>query len=299
MDNEEVLIEGFLSGVKSSQLTYLWSDFGSKPLDGMQANGRTVERSVDRLLNSRKGTEGFSFENCIDWYWVYSIGGVVVYEEYSHTTCGSGSCDTNSQDACLDDGTNGGGGDGGQIAYKIENNVQNPCISNQVEKAIDAQFKNQITNLINNAFGQSEKFNILLEDLDLNDNSLDGITGTSFTDMAVTFTITINSGALASSSQEYIMVTVFHELLHAYMNYLGINMSSNSIDHVNMANSYLTLLSQALMEHFEIGAIDAYHLAWGGLQNTQKWSELSQTQKYHITETNQKYRSGVKGNKCN
>ncbi|MDX5479837.1 MAG: hypothetical protein LPJ98_15430 [Cyclobacteriaceae bacterium] len=119
MDNEEVLIEGFLSGVKSSQLTYLWSDFGSKPLDGMQANGRTVERSVDRLLNSKKGTEGFSFENCIDWYWVYSIGGVVVYEEYSHTTCGSSSCDTNSQDACLDDGTYGGGG---QYVY-----IDNPC----------------------------------------------------------------------------------------------------------------------------------------------------------------------------
>lgn len=53
------------------------------------------------------------------------------------------------------------------------------------------------------------------------------------------------------------------------------------------------------MEHFEIGAVDAYHLAWGGLQNTHKWSELSQTQKDHIAETNQKYRSGVKGNKCN
>ena len=119
LDNEEVLIEGFLSGVKSSQLTYLWSDFGSKPLDGMQANGRTVERSIDRLLNSKRGTESLSTENCIDWYWVYSIGGVVIYEEYSHTTCGSGSCDTNSQDACLDDGTYGGGD---QYVF-----IDNPC----------------------------------------------------------------------------------------------------------------------------------------------------------------------------
>lgn len=119
LENEGVLIEGFLSGVKSSQLTYLWSDFGSRPLDAVQANGQTVERSLDRLLNSRRGLENFSTENCIDWYWVYSIGGVVVYEEYSHTTCGSGSCDTNSQDACLDDGTNGGGG---EYVY-----IDNPC----------------------------------------------------------------------------------------------------------------------------------------------------------------------------
>ncbi|MBC6367266.1 hypothetical protein [Algoriphagus sp. AK58] len=133
LDNEGVLIEGFLSGVKSSQLTYLWSDFGSRPLDAVQANGQTVERSLDRLLNSRRGLENFSTENCIDWYWVYSIGGVVIYEEYSHTTCGGEGCGTgglrvtNQNDACLDDGTNGGGGDGG-IVYKIENKVQNPCI---------------------------------------------------------------------------------------------------------------------------------------------------------------------------
>jgi hypothetical protein len=43
---------------------------------------------------------------------VYSVGGVVVYEEYSHTTCGGGaSCDVNTELACLDDGSGGGGGD--------------------------------------------------------------------------------------------------------------------------------------------------------------------------------------------
>ncbi|MCU0402620.1 MAG: hypothetical protein MUE75_16710 [Algoriphagus sp.] len=299
LENEGVLIEGFLSGVKSSQLTYLWSDFGSRPLDAVQANGQTVERSLDRLLNSRRGLENFSTENCTDWYWVYSVGGVVIYEEYSHTTCGSGSCDANSQDACLDDGTNGGGGDGG-IVYKIEKNVTNTCISGQVDKAVDSQFKNKITNLINSAFGQSEKFNILLEDMDLEDNTKDGITQVSFTDMAVTFTITLNSGVLKNSSQEYIMATVFHELLHAYMGYLAIDMSSNSFDHIIMANSYITKLSQSLMEHFDIGATDAVHLAWGGLHENHKWVvDLTQSQKNHIADTNQKYRNGLKGIKCN
>ena len=34
LQNEELLIEGFLAGVKSKDLTYLWSDFVARPLDG-------------------------------------------------------------------------------------------------------------------------------------------------------------------------------------------------------------------------------------------------------------------------
>ncbi len=42
LQNEELLIEGFLAGVKSKDLTYLWSDFVARPLDGTQADGRVV-----------------------------------------------------------------------------------------------------------------------------------------------------------------------------------------------------------------------------------------------------------------
>lgn len=242
--------------------------------------------------------ENFSTENCTDWYWVYSVGGVVVYEEYSHTTCGSGSCDANSQDACLDDGTNGGGGGNSATAYKITNNVTDNCMSEQVEKSVDSNFKNRITNLIRDVFGESEEFNIIFENSDLNDNSLDGITGTSFTNSAITFTITLNDGALGSASKEYIMVTVFHELLHAYMGYLGLDPTSNTSQHELMANEYLNLLSGALSEHFNLSSTDANHLAWGGLHGSSKWNQLSQNQKNQILQTNQQYKSGQKGVSC-
>jgi hypothetical protein len=295
------LIEGFLAGVKSKDLTYLWSDFVARPLDGTQADGRVVALQREGGGKSRLDAEALRTEFCIDWYWVYSFNGVVVFEVYSHTTCGSASCDTarsaDAQDACLDDGT-GAGGDGGQINYKIENNVKNPCISSQVNKAVDSQFKNQITSLINSAFGESEKFDILLEDTNLNDSSLDGITGISFTETVMTFTITLNSEVLTSSSQEYILATVFHELLHAYMGHLGIDKSSISIDHENMANNYLNMLSKALMEHYSISRTNANYLAWGGLHESSKWVQLSQDQKNQILQTNQEYRSGIKGVKC-
>ena len=115
LQNEALLIEGFLSGVKSKDLTYLWSDFVAIPLDGTQADGRVVALQREGGGKSRLDAEALRTEFCIDWYWVYSFNGVVVFEVYSHTTCGSASCDSartaNAQDACLDDGT-GSGGDG-------------------------------------------------------------------------------------------------------------------------------------------------------------------------------------------
>ncbi|MBM3426656.1 MAG: hypothetical protein FJX97_06655, partial [Bacteroidetes bacterium] len=114
LQNEALLVEGFLAGVKSKELTYLWSDFVARPLDGTQADGRVVTLQREGGAKSRLDAAALRTEFCIDWYWVYSLNGVVVYEVYSHTTCGSASCDSvrtaNAQDACLDDGTGGGGG---------------------------------------------------------------------------------------------------------------------------------------------------------------------------------------------
>ena len=103
---------------------------------------------------------------------------------------------------------------------------------------------------------------------------------------------------MTSSSQEYILAVVFHELLHAYMGHLGIDKSSISIDHENMANNYLNMLSKALMEHYSISGTNANYLAWGGLHESSKWGQLSQDQKNQILQTNHEYRSGVKGVKC-
>ncbi len=119
LQNEELLVEGFLAGVKSKDLTYLWSDFVARPLDGTQADGRVVALQREGGAKSLLDAEALRTEFCIDWYWVYSFNGVVVFEVYSHTTCGSASCDTNAQDACLDDGTGGGGDD-----YVF---IDNPC----------------------------------------------------------------------------------------------------------------------------------------------------------------------------
>jgi hypothetical protein len=197
-----------------------------------------------------------------------------------------------------------GGGSGGELedpapTYTIINKVIDPCMAAQVDKAVNNDFRNKITNLIWNAFGESANFDIEFEDQDLGDPTLDGQTAISISGDVVTFKITLNPGALNSASQEYIMATVFHEMLHAYMGYLDINASNNSSDHINMANNYLNLLADALMEHFSISSTDATHLSWGGLHETQAWANLSTGTKNQIINTNQQYRTSIKGQICN
>lgn len=145
---------------------------------------------------------------------------------------------------------------------------------------------------------KAKKFNIDIWDITTLPDSVDGETRWMPQLDGLLFTIDLNKNVLSNASKEYIMVTVFHELLHAYMGYLDINMSTESMDHENMANSYLDMLSQALMEHYSISSTEATHLAWGGLHKTSKWEKLSTHQKNQIIATNHKYRNSEKGVKC-
>lgn len=94
------------------------------------------------------------------------------------------------------------------------------------------------------------------------------------------------------------MVTVFHELLHAYLGYLDIDTFSGDTQHNEMSDNYLQLLADALMEHYSISQTDAIRLAWGGLHMTDKWNNLSSTKKNQILQTNSQYKSGNKGTPC-
>jgi hypothetical protein len=299
LQNEALLIEGFLAGVKSKDLTYIWSDFVARPLDGTQADGRVVALQREGGAKSRLNAEALRTEFCIDWYWVYSSNGVVMFEVYSHTTCGSASCDTNSQDACLDDGI-GAGGDGDSVPYKIENNVKNPCFRDQVNKAIDSQFKNKITNLIRDVFSESENFHIYLEDSDFGNHEDDGDAFAHEVGGNVTFSLSLNTRALENASQEFVLVTIFHELLHAYLGYLKLTSGLSSSQHNLMASEYVELLSSALMEHYSISKTDAVYLSWGGLHNSDKWKkDFNDKMKNQILEKNRQYKSGDLGTNCN
>jgi len=220
LHNEVLLVEGFLAGVKSKDLTYLWSDFVARPLDGMQADGRVVALQREGGAKYRLDAEALRTEFCIDWYWVYSRDGVVVFEVYSHTTCGSTSCDSartaDAQDACLDDGTGAGGDDFDEINMK------------------NLKFCHQ--NIISQLIGSSKKdFKIIFDKFNgqqpvpnsYNVNFQYGVCNSSATAAACTdseifqnwITININETITSEATDIFMGLTVLHEMLHAYLKF--------------------------------------------------------------------------------
>jgi len=156
--------------------------------------------------------------------------------------------------------------------------------------------------LILDVFGESEDFNIEIEALEL-EESKDGLfnPGIVFPDGTyVSFTITINT-LLENSSKEYITATVYHEFLHAYMQYLNLpNIRPNDqADHEEMAMKYIEKLSSILIDQYGMRKSHAEALSWGGLGETKAFNYLYDSEKISITQLNKAYKDGDKGTKCN
>jgi hypothetical protein len=210
LQNEELLIEGFLAGVKSKELTYLWSDFVSRPLDGTQADGRVVALQREGGGKSRLDSEALRTEFCIDWYWVYSLNGVVVYEVYSHTTCGSTSCDSDTQDACLDDGT-GGGGDGKEVQIIKDPSFKETTADCIYEKLLSI---NGFKDLASKFEGLGTEFDVLLKIGPTLKPTSNGQTWYQGPNQPIE--ITFNQDRINRSALE-VARTIVHEMIHAEM----------------------------------------------------------------------------------
>jgi hypothetical protein len=176
-----------------------------------------------------------------------------------------------------------------------------PCLSSAADKSINKDFSNEITNLILDIFGESEDFHIYIEAYP-EAPTVDGTCNFSsnYADYSAgTFTITINT-LLENSSQEYVMVTIFHEFLHAYLGYLNLPiLPDGGPEHEEMAKAYAGNLSAILVNEFGIRKDQALALSWGGLQETTTYGDKTDTEKNYISQINQAYRNGSKGTKCN
>ncbi len=214
LQNEALLVEGFLAGVKSKELTYLWSDFVARPLDGTQADGRVVALQREGEGKSRLDSEALRTEFCIDWYWVYSFNGVVVFEVYSHTTCGSASCDSartaNAQDACLDDGTGGGGG-GEKFQIIKDPSFKETTADCIYEKLLSI---NGFKDLASKFKGLGTEFDVLLKIGPTLKPTSNG--QTSYKGPNQPIEITFNQDRINRSALE-VARTIVHEMIHAEM----------------------------------------------------------------------------------
>lgn len=166
----------------------------------------------------------------------------------------------------------GGSGSGGDNSNKeIIDSVKNPCLKASLSLAISNGVNNQITGYMNSTFGTSSQKNLTFYQSSTLASQDEGITNGSQYDI----NIYLNSNTLPSYSKEYTIATIYHEVLHAYLNSL-FQPNSNGQTFINipnqheyMATNYVTVISSALTSKFpEISSYDAWGLAWGGLQET-------------------------------
>ncbi|MCH7397204.1 hypothetical protein MM236_04350 [Belliella sp. DSM 107340] len=108
LNNEFKIINGYLNQDLDPKVEFLWFDLSYQQVSGKQSNGIEIRKFFNDLATNQTNSSTMDMPDCIDWYWVYTYNGVVIGEEYSHTTCFSSGC--NGDDACFDDGMGGGGG---------------------------------------------------------------------------------------------------------------------------------------------------------------------------------------------
>jgi len=164
-----------------------------------------------------------------------------------------------------------GGNTGISVCPKeIKDSVSNPCIKAQLAHALNA--KTTIRNMLNDEFG-TNNFNdrdIVFYDVK---TLPDTVAGTTHGNSAYSFIINLNGNTLPETSNEYILSTIYHEILHAYMDtQIGKDASGKyliSNQHQTMANNYILLMTGALKIAFpNINDRDAWALSWGGLEDT-------------------------------
>jgi hypothetical protein len=115
------------------------------------------------------------------------------------------------------------------------------------------------------------------------------------------YQISLNLGALNGAGQEYIAITILHEVLHVYFAEANLSMD----DHAVMAQYYINPLAQSMVSIYGMSLSDATALAWGGLYLTNSWHGLSSSQKAQYITTNNYWknlnnpRNSAPGTPCN
>jgi hypothetical protein len=170
-----------------------------------------------------------------------------------------------------------------------------------VTKAVYENLNNQISHIINQVFGNSELFDLSFHEVtDLADDTLGQAMVTHLDNGRVLADVFLNVNVLPNASQEIIVSTIIHEVLHAYLVYSRSSQLFN--DHEEMANEYIGLMKGALQNLFpNLSNKDAEALSWSGLHETTAWQRLVNTnpaKANEITQINKDHVEGNKGTDC-
>lgn len=170
---------------------------------------------------------------------------------------------------------------------------------------MDNGIDNDLNVLIRETFGESKKFNIILNQsqVPLYDQSgLFEIYGESVPEIvdasSVTIRVNLSFPQLQYSSLELISAVIFHECLHGYLAATQ-SLTSNDGSHARMANNnYLAKMTSSLQKMYPNSQVDFEALKWIGLMKTDAFiNSFSEIEKNNIKQKIEDFRTGT-GTNC-
>jgi hypothetical protein len=180
--------------------------------------------------------------------------------------------------------------------------VKNPCLKATLDMVLhNTDILNQMSQLLQN-FGEKTNIKIVFEE---NPYSIESNILGEFknTNMQNSYKIILDSNTLPHYSKEVIVSIIYHEVLHAQMEFL-FKQKEESKDHERMATQYLQIAVNSLRNQFtEMDDFSAKSLVFSGLKktiiyNTDNGLEMNPGVRYNMSLIESKYKNGNKGKYC-
>ncbi|ATP56730.1 hypothetical protein CPT03_09710 [Pedobacter ginsengisoli] len=210
-------------------------------------------------------------------------------------SAGNGSGSGSSIGSASNGGGGGGGGGnyGGNTPLEVVNKILNQCLKNAVDLALNA--KNTLRDMMNSLYGNTTFSDMKLVISEANTLANGDAGNAQFYPNISTDSITLNKTELLKRPKEYIVSTVYHEVIHSYMDIKNYKTSTGTYspptNHQEMVDGYLGILISALKSAFpNLSTHDAWALTWDGLKDTTMWNDfLTESERQDVDATLLKY----------
>jgi hypothetical protein len=172
-----------------------------------------------------------------------------------------------------------GGNEADAFTPKIENFVKDSCLAKIVEKIIEKDLANAMSQKLLSIFDKSETMNLYFIDRSTNVDDSPGNFRVSYPKLGVSnYTIYLDLSKMHLASNEYKAATIIHEITHAIIrtnltSELNLTMS-NSEKHYNMLENYVHQMKEFLQETFTLTDEEALSMIFAGIGDLNNESNL-------------------------
>ncbi len=201
--------------------------------------------------------------------------------------------------------TPGAGGTGSDpVPLDTLDSVKNTCLKAAIKMALANGVKNDFKKIMDSTILGNHELILILKEENLGDTSIMG----KFTPwydnrignkMYLVGTINFNTQTIPGASQEMMVWTLYHEMLHAYLTRLGGGLLFPTYNHQYMATTYVNRMSAALQRLFPgMPNEDSIAFGWAGLEGTPMYALKPQLVAERMALILDKYKRGTLGHTC-